>query len=121
MYMPGALNAPGILSENVTVSFDATKHKWSDEEFFNPPYDKVGRIDEIPENSLKAFAISVYDLSKVPEDYVEEERFRSMLDVSHYEVTLFGKHFVWAASLDEEHFKQLDKAFNSLVAEIDNL
>lgn len=31
MYMPGALNAPGILSENVTVSFDATKHKWSDE------------------------------------------------------------------------------------------
>lgn len=68
MYMPGALNAPGILSENVTVSFDATKHKWSDEEFFNPPYDKVGRIDEIPASALKAFATSVYDLSSIPVD-----------------------------------------------------
>ena len=103
------------------TSFDATKHKWSNEEFFNPPYDKVGSIDEIPKSALKAFAISVYDLSEIPPDYVEEERFKHTLDAAYYEARLFDKHFVWAAGPDEEPFERLDKAFNNLVEVIDNL
>ena len=103
------------------TSFDATKHKWSNEEFFNPPYDKVGSIDEIPKSTLKAFAISVYDLSEIPPDYVEEERFKHTLDAAYYEARLFDKHFVWAAGPDEEPFERLDKAFNNLVEVIDNL
>ena len=103
------------------TSFDVTKHKWSNEEYFNPPYDKVGSIDEIPASALKAFASSVYDLSEIPADYVEEESFRSTLDSNTYEAKLFGKRFVWASALNEERFKRLDKAFKKLIVEIDNL
>ena len=103
------------------TSFDLTKHKVSNEEFLNPSYDKVGSIDEIPESALKSFAISVYNLSGIPKDYVEEERFKYTLDAVHYEARLFDKQFVWTAGPDEEPFERLDKAFNNLVKVIDNL